>query len=71
MPFGSVQASLHSCVLRRFPFGGGSSGVRLYVTVRVTTCRTLTALADVALLGVALRGASKYRSFQLDGEKGE
>lgn len=45
--------------------------MRLYVTVRVTTCLTLTALVLVALLGVALRGASKYRIFQLDGEKGE
>ena len=40
--------------------------MRLYVTVRVTTCRTLTALAVVALLG-----ASKYRIFQSDGENGE
>lgn len=57
--------SLLSDVLRRFPFGGGSSGVRLYVTVRVTTCLTLTGFAEVALLGVF--GA---RSCQL-GEKAQ
>jgi hypothetical protein len=60
-----AQASRHSWVLRLFPLGGGSSGVRLYVTVRVTTCRTLTAFV------VALLGASRYRSFQSDGENGD
>lgn len=64
---GSLPSKLGELeVLRRFPLGGGSSGVRLYVTVRVTTWRTLTDLA-----GVALRGVSKYRIFQSDGEKGE
>ena len=60
-----AQASRHSWVLRLLPFGGGSSGVRLYVTVRVTTCLTLTAFV------IALLGASRYRSFQSDGEKGD
>jgi hypothetical protein len=33
--------------------------VRLYVTVRVTTCLTLTGFVDVALRGVALLGELK------------
>jgi hypothetical protein len=39
--------------------------VRLYVTVRVTTCRTLTDFPP------ALRGVSMHRIFQSDGENGE
>lgn len=35
------------------------------MTVLVTTCRTLT------VVGPALRGDSKYRIFQSDGEKGD
>lgn len=55
---------------RFLPLGAGSRGVRLYVTVRVTTDRTLTGRTQ------ALRGASKYRCpllsrFQSAGEKGE
>lgn len=33
-----------SSIFLLFPFGAGSSGVCEYVTVRVTTCRTLTLL---------------------------
>ena len=55
--------------LRRFPLGAGSSGVRVYVTVRVTTCLTLTGRWP------PVRGASKYRVLpsmaQAVGEKGE
>lgn len=56
---------------RFLPFGAGSSGGdRLYVTVRVTTDRTLTGLLH------ALRGVSKYlrealSRLQSAGEKGE
>lgn len=39
--------------------------MRLYVTVRVTTCRTLTDFPP------ALRGVSMDRIFQSDGENGE
>lgn len=59
------QSSRGSHVLRRFPFGGGSRCVRLYVTVLVTTCRTLTGLPP------ALRGVSIYRIFQSEGENGD
>jgi len=58
-------------VFRFLPFGAGSrGGDRLYVTVLVTTERTLTGF------GHALRGASKKRlvalsQFQSAGEKGE
>lgn len=57
--------------LRFFPFGAGSKGGdRLYVTVLVTTDRTLTGLLH------ALRGASKYlrvalSKLQSAGENGE
>lgn len=47
------------------PLGGGSRCVRLYVTVRVTTCRTLTDFPP------ALLGVSMHRIFQSDGENGE
>lgn len=57
--------------LRFLPFGAGSNGGDLlYVTVLVTTDRTLTGLMH------ALFGASKYlrvalSTFQSAGEKGE
>jgi len=57
--------------LRFLPLGAGSrGGDRLYVTVLVTTDRTLTGLVE------ALFGASKYRRVALSqpqsaGEKGE
>ena len=35
-------ASSSTSIFLRLPLGAGSSGVRQYVTVRVTTCRTLT-----------------------------
>jgi len=58
-----------SSALFLFPFGAGSRAVRLYVTVRVTTWRTLTGRAH------ALRGASKCRappsSAQSAGENGD
>jgi hypothetical protein len=63
--------SLASSIFRRLPFGAGSSGGDLlYVTVRVTTERTLTGLLQ------ALRGASKYFREALSklhsaGENGE
>jgi hypothetical protein len=55
---------------RFLPLGAGSSAVLLYVTVLVTTDRTLTGRMQ------PLRGASKYRCpllsrFQSAGEKGE
>lgn len=58
-------------IFRFLPFGAGSNGGdRLYVTVLVTTERTLTGLIQ------ALLGASKYRrvalsTFQSADEKGE
>ena len=36
-----IGCDVHSIRLR-FPFGAGSRAVRVYVTVRVTTCLTLT-----------------------------
>jgi len=36
-----VVAEVHPTLLR-LPLGAGSRGVRVYVTVRVTTCLTLT-----------------------------
>lgn len=66
---GGISAA--SSIFRLLPFGAGSSGGdRLYVTVLVTTERTLTGLLQ------ALRGASKYRRealsrLQSAGEKGE
>ena len=72
MTLGPAAAAASSCsILRRFqrlPFGAGSSGVRQYVTVRVTTCRTLILPgwllrsgwgsfdSNEALQGVELRG---------------
>ena len=42
----SIKPVASSCstflLFHRFPFGAGSRGVRQYVTVRVTTCLTLT-----------------------------
>ena len=38
---GTVSSMIYSSFLR-LPFGAGSSGVLVYVTVLVTTCRTLT-----------------------------
>jgi len=65
---GHVVADVHPTLLR-FPLGAGSSGVRVYVTVRVTTCLTLTGR------WLPMRGASKYRVLpsraQSAGEKGE
>ena len=58
-------------IFRFFPLGAGSNGGdRLYVTVLVTTERTLTGLTQ------ALLGASKYlrvalSALQSAGEKGE
>lgn len=50
--------------------GAGSSGVRLYVTVRVTTWRTLTGCAD-ALFGPSnfLDLPSRYHSVAENGER--
>ena len=63
-----VVAEVHPTLLR-LPLGAGSSGVRVYVTVRVTTCLTLTGRWQ------PLRGASKYWDLpamaQCVGEKGE
>lgn len=53
----------------RLPFGAGSRGVRVYVTVLVTTCLTLTGRWQPD------RGGSRYRVFpsriQSAGENGE
>lgn len=63
-----IVAELHPTLLR-LPLGAGSNGVRVYVTVRVTTCLTLTGRWQ------PLRGASKYcvlpAAAQCVGEKGE
>lgn len=69
--FKEVTSSTSSFLL--LPFGAGSRGVRQYVTVRVTTCRTWTfpgwpmasRLDDsrgekVALQGAALSGVDEY-----------
>ena len=69
----SLESSVISSFLR-LPLGAGSRGVRQYVTVRVTTCRTLTlpgwlVVADSAvysrgekdaLQGAALSGVEEY-----------
>jgi hypothetical protein len=62
---GPSEPSCESVDFLLLPLGGGSKCVRLYVTVRVTTCRTLTAFPP------ALRGVSIHRIFQSEGEKGE
>jgi hypothetical protein len=55
----------YSFVFLRLPLGAGSKGVRLNVTVRVTTWRTLTERAQ------ALRGESKYRAVPSTAQSAE
>ena len=68
---GILEFESEVSIFRFFHFGAGSSGGdRLYVTVLVTTDRTLTGLLH------ALRGASKYFRVALSilqsaGENGE
>jgi hypothetical protein len=58
-------------ILRFLPLGAGSrGGDRLYVTVLVTTDRTLTGLVH-ALLGVSKNRRVALSQFQSAGEKGE
>ena len=58
-------------ILRFLPFGAGSrGGDRLYVTVLVTTDRTLTGLV-VALLGASKNRRVALSQFQSAGENGE
>lgn len=54
-----------SSIFRFLPFGAGSRGVRLYVTVRVTTDLTETGLTLVLL------GDSRYRRWSSDQSAGE
>jgi hypothetical protein len=57
--------------LRFLPFGAGSrGGERLYVTVLVTTDRTLTGFVH-ALLGASKNRRVALSQFQSAGEKGE
>lgn len=58
-------------ILRFLPFGAGSrGGERLYVTVLVTTERTLTGLVD-ALLGASKNRRVALSQLQSAGENGE
>jgi len=58
-------------ILRFLPFGAGSSGGDLlYVTVRVTTDRTLTGFVH-ALLGASKNRRVALSQFQSAGENGE
>lgn len=52
-----------SSTFLRFPLGAGSKGVRLYVIVRVTTCRTVTGRAQEEH-----REASRYRTLVSTGQ---
>lgn len=65
----SAERKVYSFKRRFFPFGAGSSGVLVYVTVLVTTCLTLTDLC------VADLGELMYRvlpsMLQSAGENGE
>ena len=58
-------------ILRFLPFGAGSrGGDRLYVTVLVTTDRTLTGFVH-ALLGASKNRRVALSQFQSAGENGE
>ena len=57
-------------IFRFLPLGAGSSGVLLYVTVLVTTDRTLTGRTH-ALLGVSKYLCPEASKFQSAGEKGD
>lgn len=66
------DTSSSASIFLLLPFGAGSRGIRQYVTVRVTTCRTCTfpdgppisacgsCGENVALQGAALRGVELY-----------
>ena len=60
----------YSSIFLRLPLGAGSRGVRVYVTVLVTTCLTFIDRGRPVC-----GGSGKYRVFpsmiQLVGEKGE